>query len=143
MVPEIRSTTDIIFCHSGPFFAHFVLWTQKIKIFLKRKKHLKIFSFYKHKWQSYDAWFLSYRVRWTEFFVILDYFFHFYPPNNPENQNFEKIKKLLRDIIILHRCNINDNHMMYDSWDTKCNWQNFLSFWTIFCPFTHQTTQKI
>ena len=26
-------------------------------------------------------------------FVILDYFLPFYPPNNPENQNFEKMKK--------------------------------------------------
>ena len=23
------------------------------------------------------------------FFVILDYFLHFYPPNNPKNQSFE------------------------------------------------------
>ena len=30
------------------------LWTQKIKILKKWKKYLKILSFYKHKWQSYD-----------------------------------------------------------------------------------------
>ena len=28
----------------------------------------------------------------TEFFVILDHFFPFYP-HDPENQNFEKMKK--------------------------------------------------
>ena len=33
--------------------------------------------------------------------------------------------------------------MMYGSWDMECNGQNFLSFWTIFCPFTPLTTQKI
>ena len=37
------------------------------------------------------------------------------PPDNPENQNFEKMKKTPRDIIILHMCNINENHMMYGS----------------------------
>ena len=37
------------------------------------------------------------------------------PPKNPENQNFEKIKKTPGDIIILHKCTINDNHMMYGS----------------------------
>ena len=29
------------------------------------------------------------------------------------------------------------------SWDMKYNGQNFLSFWTIFCPFTSLTTWKI
>ena len=40
-------------------------------------------------------------------------FLHFYPPNNPKNQNFEKMKKQLGDIITLLMCTINDNHMMY------------------------------
>ena len=46
-----------------------------------------------------------------------------------------KNEKTPWDIIILHMCTINDNHMMYGSWDMNCNWQKFLSFWTIFCPF--------
>ena len=29
----------------------------------------------------------------TEFFAILDHFLPFYPPNDPKNQNFEKMKK--------------------------------------------------
>ena len=33
--------------------------------------------------------------------------------------------------------------MMYGSWDMKRDRQNFLSFWTICCPFTSLTTQKI
>ena len=37
-----------------------------------------------------------------------------FPPNNPENQNFEKIKKTAVDIIILHICSINENNVMYD-----------------------------
>ena len=38
--------------------------------------------------------------------------------------------------IILHICTIHNNPMMYGSWDMKCGRKNFLSFWTIFCPFT-------
>ena len=60
-----------------------------------------------------------------------------------KNQNFEKMKKLPGDIINLHRCNINDNSMKYGSWDTDCDGQNFLSFWTIFCTFTPLKTHKI
>ena len=77
------------------------------------------------------------------FFVILDHFLPFYPSNNPKNQNFEKMKNTSGDIIILQKCTINDNHMTYGSWDMKRDGQNFLSFWTVFCPFTPLTTQKI
>ena len=71
----------------------------------------------------------------TKYFLILDYFLPFYPPNNPENQNFEKMKKMPGDII-LHMCTIHENHMMYGSWDMEHNRQNFVSldhFW----PFYH------
>ena len=51
----------------------------------------------------------------TEFFVILDHFFAILPLTNLENQNMAKMKKMPEDIIILHKCNINDNHMMYGS----------------------------
>ena len=56
---------------------------------------------------------LRYGAPQTEFFVILDYFLPFYCPNNPEIQNFEKMKNKAGDIIISHMCTINDNHMMY------------------------------
>ena len=44
-------------------------------------------------------------------------------------------KKRHDKLIILHICTINDNHIMYDSWATKCDRQKSLLFWTIFCPF--------
>ena len=84
---------------------------------------------------SYDLWFLRYRVRQTEFIVILSLFWYFYPTNNLQNQKFEKMKKTL-DIIGLHLFTINDNHTMHRSWAMKCDELIFLSFWTIFCPFT-------
>ena len=55
----------------------------------------------------------------------------------------QKMKKSPGNIIILQKCNINDNYMMYVSWDTEHDGQNFLSFRNIFCPFTPVTTQKI
>ena len=39
-------------------------------------------------------------------------FLPFYPPNNPENQNFHTTKKRHGDIIVLHKCVVNDSHMM-------------------------------
>ena len=98
-----------------------------------------------HKGLSYDVWFLRYEVWQTEFFVIWDRLLPFYPPNNPKNQNFEKMKKPPGDIITLHMCTINDNHMMYGSWDMKHDRQNVLSFLTVFCNFTPPSlkTQKI
>ena len=62
------------------------------------------------------------------FFIIMDVFLPFYPPVNPENQNFEKMKKILEDIIILQMFTINDSHMMYGFADMECNRQNFLWF---------------
>ena len=69
-------------------------------------------------------------------------FFAFYPPNNPKNQSFEKLKKTYGDIITLHQCTINDNQMMYGSWDMKHDEQKLLPFFIIFCPFTPWKPKK-
>ena len=60
-----------------------------------------------------------------------------------ENQNFEKMKKISEDIIILQMWTINDSHMMYGSSDMEDARQKFLSFWAIFCTFTALTTRKM
>ena len=78
------------------------------------------------------------------FLSIWTIFCSFTPlPNSPKKQNFGKMKKTSGDIIILHRYNINGNHMMYGSWDVEHDEQNFLSFWSFFCPFMPLTAQKI
>ena len=52
-------------------------------------------------------------------------------------------KKKPRDVIILHECTKNYNHMLYCSWDMARDGCNCcFSFWAIFCPFTHLTAQK-
>ena len=44
---------------------------------------------------------------------------------------------------ILQRCTKNEDHVMYGSWNTRRNRQNFLSFLAIFCPFTSLMIHKI
>ena len=58
---------------------------------------------------------MRYQVQRTKFFLIFGLFFALLPPNNPKNQNFEKMKKTSGDTIILQMCTINENHMMYGS----------------------------
>ena len=72
-----------------------------------------------------------------ELFCHFGSFLPFYSPNNPKNQNFEKMKRTPGYIIILHKCAKNHDHMLYFSWDMardRCNC--YFSFWAIFCPFT-------
>ena len=94
----------------------------------------------------YDPQFLRQRAWLTEI-GNFRLFFALLLPQKPRKSKFwknkKKIKKPAGDIIILHRSAICNNHMMHGSWDTQCNWQNFLPFWTIFCPFTPVTTRKI
>ena len=112
--------------------------------FEKLKKLLEISLFYTCVSRTSHMRYGSWDIEWgTIFFVILGHILPFYPPNNPENQTFEKIKKASGDVIILHMCTKNHDHMMYASWDMKCGRDSFLSFWAIFSPFTPLTTQKI
>ena len=87
-------------------------------------------------------------MEWTEFFIILDYLLPFYPPNNPNNQNFEKLKNKSGDIIIFHMCTMNDNYMLYGSKDYEGRRAEFFVILDLFFailspPLPHLTTQKI
>ena len=69
---------------------------KKNQNFEKKKKKFRKYYHLTHvyqKSQSYDVRFLRYGVTQTEFFVILDHFLPFYSTNNPQNENFEKMKK--------------------------------------------------
>ena len=52
------------------------------------------------------------------------------------------MKKAPGDVIILHMCTKNHDHMMYASWDVECDRENFLSFGPFF-TLTPLTIQKI
>ena len=77
------------------------------------------------------------------FLSFWTFFYPFTPLTTPKNQNFEKLKKMPRYIIILNKCLINDHHMMNGSWDIERDRPNFLLFWTIFCLFTALKAKKI
>ena len=77
------------------------------------------------------------------YFFILGHFLPFYSPNSPKNQNFEKMKKIHGDIIILHMCTKNYHQKMYSSWDMLRDGYNYFSFWAIFYLFTPITAWKI
>ena len=45
----------------------------------------------------------------------------FYPPNSQKNQHLKKMKKMPQDIIIIHKCTKNHDHMLYCSQDIVCD----------------------
>ena len=118
---------------------------QKIESWKNEKKLLEISPFYicVPNTKNHNQWGTVPEI-WsgTIFFVILGHLLPFYPlsPNNPENHNFEKMKKAFGDVIILNLCNKRHNPMMYADSDMACNRHNFLSF---FCFFTPPLTPKI
>ena len=136
MVFEIWSPTDRTFCHFGPFFALLPpspspihpLMIPKIKILKKLKKmpgdiillHINVY----HKWRSYDIWFLKYKVQQTEIFVILRHFCHFRLLTTWKIKILT-LKKTPGDITILHICTINDNRMVFGSWDMEHHRHDF------------------
>ena len=81
----------------------------------------------------------------TDFFVILDCFLHFYPlPTLSAPPTRQKRRKQLwknektswryYHFTNVHMCTINNNHLIYGSWDIERIGQIFLSFWTNFLP---------
>ena len=57
---------------------------------------------------------------------------------NPQNQNFEKMKKAAGDVIILNLCNKRHNHMMHNYSDMECDRQFFiLGDFLLFYPTTN------
>ena len=143
--------TEFLVTLDSPFTP---LTTRKIKILKKWENYLEILSFYTCVpkmtiiWYVYGSWdikldrqnFLSF---WTVFWPFTT---QKIKPNfnNPKNQNFEKLKKMLGDIIISHKCTKNHDHMLYysllDMVHNRCNC--YFSFWAIFCSLTSLTAQK-
>ena len=132
MFPKIRRQTEV-FVIFGHFLFFYPTNNPENQIFQKMS------SFYTWVPKITIIWCMLPEI-WSATNII---FCHFDPPNNLKNKNFEKIKKMPGDIIILHKCTLNDNHMRYGYRDMKSDWQNFLSFWSTFCPFTLPRIQKI
>ena len=76
-------------------------------------------------------------------FFILGYFFALLPPNNPKNENFKKMKKALGDIINLHNCTKNHDHVLYCcSWDMARGRCNCYFLGGYFLPLAPSQTKK-
>ena len=124
--------------HTSEFSFSIYWWTlknpknqnsEKIK-----KNFLEISSFYTCVPNTTTIWGTVPEIQSeTNLFCDFGLFFALYPtplpsplhPKNPENQNFDKMKKKLGDAIILNLCNKNHNKMMYAYSDMECNRHNF------------------
>ena len=100
------------------------------------------------KSQLYDVQFLRYK---QNFFVLLGYFFALLPPPlllvpNIKILKKKKKKKWKKWLEILsfytYMCAINEDHMIYDSWNIRCDSEIF-AIWSHFLPFLPLTTWKI
>ena len=140
-VPEIWCSTGKIFSHFGPIFTLLL----KNQNFEKKKawRYHQLTLVY-HKLQSYDVWFLRYKVQGTEFSV--DYFLPLWPPppKNLENQNFDKMKKkkkqfleMLSFVPLLHKWKSYDVWVLiYGVWQTEflLTLDHFLPFYSPINP---------
>ena len=136
MVLETWSTTDM-FCHSGLFFPFLPPMDPENQNQEKGKKTWRHYHFTNvyHKWQLYVVW-----CMFPEIWVATDIFCSFWAIFCPfiplTTWNIKILKKMKKpppgDIILLHRCNINDNHISYGFWDTKRDRKNFCHFGPLF-----------
>ena len=115
-----------IFC---PFTS---LRTQKNKILKKWKKHLDMSSFYtcikNHNHRMYASWDMdcdrhNFLYHFGSFFALLPHYW-------PQRLRFEKNVQN----ILFHMCTINEDHMMYDSWDIRHDSQSFFIILDHFLP---------
>ena len=116
IMPEDIILLYIHFHLFGPFFSFQPLENLENQNFNNENNTWRYYHFthLHHKWQSYDVWFLRYGVRQTKSFVILDQFLLFYPLWTQKIKILKKWKNTWK-YYILHRYNINYNHIMYGS----------------------------
>ena len=98
-----KGRTDRFFYRFGLFFALLPCTNPENQNFEKKKKKPGDIIILHNctKRQSYDVWLMKYEGQQTYFFAILSHFLHFYPTNNPKNQN---------EIW----------HVRYDTWQINC-----------------------
>ena len=110
MVPEISSTTDNFLSFRASFALLPPLQPRKSKFLKKMKKLLEY-----QTWKSYCP------------FTPL--------PPSLTTQRIKILKKTPGDILIFHKCTINENHMIYGSWHMKCTRQNVFVILVHFLTF--------
>ena len=135
MALEIWSETDRIFCHFGPFFTlSSLLIIPKIKILKKKwNKCLEISSsdVYMCTINEDHTIYGSWNIRRDRQKLLS--FWALFCPLTIWTIKILTLKKHLDTLLFYIFAPY--NHMMYGSWDMEHDRENFLSFWTIFCPF--------
>ena len=121
------------------------LWTQKIKILKKRKKCLEILSLWtcvpylkiilcmvSEIWSVMERNFCHFRIFFCPFTPLTTW-------------KIKHLKKWKNTWSYYHFTHVDQTWQPYKVWFLRygADGHNFLSFWTIFCPFTPLTTQKI
>ena len=144
------SETDRIFCHSGPFFALLPPPPPPPppppKNFSKMKKTSQDINILhmctiNDNHMMYGSWDTSVTNKIFCHFGLI--FLPLLPFQQPGKSKFWKNEKKAGYTTLLHKCTVNDDHMMYGSLDMVFDRQNFSSFWVIFCLFTPLLTQNI
>ena len=138
-------------CNYFSFWAIFCTFTpltfRKIKMKKNEKNPLEISSLYTSVSKIMIICYTDPEIWCVTDVIVIFHFGLLFTLSPLTAQNIKILKKWKKktpgDIINLHTCTKNYNHMMYGSWDMKHDRQNFLSFWTVFCHFTPLTTQKI
>ena len=130
MVPEIWSATDKIFLSSWAIFCPFTPLAAQIMKISKMKKRLEISSFYT---SAPKIMVIGYNV--PEIWHVMDVIvifntFPFYSPITAQ-----QMKTNPGDIVILHKCTKNHDHMLYCSWDMAREGCNYFSLSAFFLPF--------
>ena len=67
----------------------------------------------------YGSWYME--CNRHDFLSLWTILCRFTPLTTQKSKILKKMKIMTGDIIILHKCTINDNHMMYGSWDMVCD----------------------
>ena len=90
----------------------------------------------------YCSWDMAHD-RYNCYFSFWTIFCPLTAPNTKISKKWKE-KKKPGDVIILQKCTINYDHMVYCSWymacDNRCDC--YFSFWAIFCHFTPQAFLK-
>ena len=106
----------------GYFLPFYQLKPEKWKFgkMKKKQKPLEISSFYTNVSKALIICYTVPKIRCVTDIILIFYlglFFALLPPKNSKHQNFRKMKKLPRDIIILHMFTTNNDDMIYGSWN--------------------------
>ena len=146
---KLKNHTHVKVGHTSGFPFSIYWWTvknpknqnfEKMKK-KKKKKSLEIYIILhmctkNHNHTRYSSW----DMEWDRLFGHFGPFFCTltpHPPNNPENQNSEKLKKASGDVIILNLRNKKHNHMIYAYSEMKCDAHNFFVILGHFLLFYH------